>query len=506
MNIAELAVGELEKTGEHDSLYFEDRWYTNKQMLDRSAQIAAGFCGLGVKRGDRVAVVLANTPQVLNTFAACFMIGAWCMPVMFTLTGEEMGFLFEDAGPVVVVTQKFFLDKVQEGRARTSSVKSIVTIDPEPVEGAEFMPDWFRELPADYPLVSCEPEDVCLIMYTSGTTGRPKGVMLTHDNMLFTGVSSSKARNIHPGDIFVSCLPLNHSYGIITWISSVYFGIKNVLMPRFDEEELFRYIQDFKCSAVSLVPTMLVRLLNHPAADKYDLTSLRRWGCASAPLALETLKQFEKKFPGKVIEAYGLTEASPTVTVCRMDEPYKDNSVGTAIEGVEVSIQDDGGKVLALGERGEICSKGRNTMKGYYNRAQATADAIRGDWLHTGDVGYMDEDGHLYITDRIKDLIIRGGENIFPNDIEEVLAKHPGVMEAAVIGMPDPDLGEEVMAVIVPRPGTGPTADDIIEFCSGHLGKFQMPKRVEFADTLPKNPIGKILKRQLREQYFKKPV
>lgn len=502
MNVAELSIKALEKHGEYDSFWFGGRWYTNREMLERSRKIASGLAGLGVKRGDRVATVLANCPEVLNAFVGSFLVGAWCMPVMFSLTGGEMGFIFEDAEPTVVVTQRLFADKVAEARRRAPSIKAVVTIDPEPMEGAIYLPDWLDEKPSEFEPVSCRPDDVALLMYTSGTTGLPKGVMITHDNLHFTAVASSKARGIEPGETFLSCLPLNHSYGIILWASAENFGIRNVLLPRFDPAELLAHIQEFGCSATSLVPTMMVRLLNLPDRDKYDLSSIKRWGSAAAPLPLAVRRRFEQEFPGTLIEAYGLTECSPTVTMNRMDGPRLEGSVGTPIEDVEVSIQDDDGNVLPAGETGEICVRGRNVMKGYYRRPEATADSIRAGWLRTGDVGRLDADGNLYVTDRIKDLIIRGGENIFPKDIEEVLAGHPMVEESAVIGMPDDEYGELVMAVIVPAGGTSPTEEDIIGFCRGHLARFQLPRRVEFVEELPKTQVGKILKRDLRKRFF----
>ncbi len=232
MNVSELSIQSLEKYGERDSLHFNGRWYTNAEMLRRSASIAAGLSEMGVRRGDRVVAVLANCPEVLNTFNACFMMGAWCMPVMFTLAAEEIGYIFRDAAPEVVITQERFLERVAEAKASAPSIREIVLVDEDPVKGAVRMRDWFEEYDAGFRPVSCEPDETALLMYTSGTTGRPKGVMLSHDNLFFTAVSSSRARSIQPGATFASCLPLNHSYGIILWISSEYFGVRNILMER----------------------------------------------------------------------------------------------------------------------------------------------------------------------------------------------------------------------------------------------------------------------------------
>jgi len=502
MNVAELSIEHLERFGEYRTMWFEGRWFTNKEMLERGARVAHGLRELGVKRGDRVATVLGNCPEVLNVFNACFQNGAWCMPVLFTLTGPEMGNLFEDAQPEVVVTEKAFLDKVTEGKKRTASIKAVVTIDDEPQPGCVYMKDWLDEMPSAFDMVSCDPDDVAMLMYTSGTTGKPKGVMLTHDNLHFTALASARGQGTEEGEVGISVLPLNHSYGIITSIAGTQYRNSGVLMRWFNPEEMLKLIAEFKANITALVPTMILYLLALPDVEKYDLSSMRRWGCAAAPLAAEVKRKFEERFPGEIFEGYGLTECSPTVFLNRRDLPYREGSVGKPIDGVEVCIKDNEGGLLGPGEPGEICVRGRNVMKGYYNRPEATAEVIRDGWLHTGDVGCMDEDGYLYVTDRVKDLIIRGGENVFPKDIEEVLMRHPKVAEAAVIGMPDEYYGEEVMAVVVPAPDAEPTAEEIIEFCSEHLGKFQVPKRIEFTPMLPKNLVGKILKKEIRAQYF----
>jgi long-chain acyl-CoA synthetase len=502
MNIAELSIRNIERFGEYDSLYFEGRWFTNVEIDNRGQQVGSGLSEIGIKRGDRVAMVLGNCPEVLNIFYACFRMGALAMPVLFTLTGEEIGYVLKDSGAKAVITQKMFLDKVLEAKKSSPSVKEIVTVDPEPVEGAHFLQDWFKEMPADFPPVSCQPDDPAMLMYTSGTTGNPKGVMLSHNNLYSNAMGAARSQNMEEGEMGISALPLNHSYGIITNLAAAEYAAKGVMMTWFDATKMLELIDRFKCEATALVPAMLIQLLNHPEAERYDTSHMKRWFCAAAPLTVDQRKRFEDKFSGKVLEGYGLTECSPAVSINRLDEPYKDGSVGLPLEGVEVCIKDESGKVLPHGEIGEICVKGPNVMLGYYNRPEETAEVIKEGWFRTGDAGYLDEDGHLFLTERIKDLIIRGGENIFPKDIEEVLIRHPKVTEAAIIGMPHEIYGEVVMAVIVPAPDTKPTTEEIIKFCKERLGKFQVPQRVEFVMFLPKNPLGKVLKKDLRKQYF----
>jgi len=502
MNIAEMAIKSIERFGEYESLFFEGKWFTNTELDSRTRQVAVGLSELGVKKGDRVAMVLGNCPEVLNIFHGCFRMGAWAMPVLFTLTGEEIGYVLKDSGAEAVITQKLFLDKVLEAGKAAPSVKHVVMVD-EPADDTHFIQDWFEELPAQFDPAACRADDVAILMYTSGTTGRPKGVMLTHNNLYTNAMAAARSQNMEEGEMGISALPLNHSYGIITNIAASEYKARGVMMTWFDPARMLELIDEFKCQATALVPAMLIQLLNHPDADKYDTSHMKRWFCAAAPLPLETRRRFEQKFAGKVLEGYGLTECSPAVTVNRLDKPVKDGSVGLPLEGVEVSIRDSAqGKALPPGEVGEICVRGPNVMKGYYKRPEETAEVIRNGWLYTGDAGYLDQDGYLFLTERIKDLIIRGGENIFPRDVEDVLVQHPKVAEAAVIGMPHETYGEEVMAIIVPREGEKPAADEIIEYCKGRLGKFQVPKRIEFAMFLPKTPLGKVLKKDLRKQYF----
>lgn len=504
MNIAELAVRSIEKYGEYESLYFEGKWFKNTELTNRDQQVAAGLSELGVKKGDRVTAVLGNCIEVLNIFHGCFRLGAWSMPVLFTLTGEEIGYVLKDSGAKVVITQKLFLDKVREGMQSAPEVEHVVMVD-EPTENASFMQDWFQELPAEFPPLSLQPDDPAMLMYTSGTTGRPKGVMLSHNNLYSNAVAAARFQKMEEGEMGISALPLNHSYGILTNIASFEFKSRGVMMTWFDAQRMLELIDQYKCQATALVPAMLIQLLNHPEADKYDTSHMKRWFCAAAPLPVETRKRFEQKFSGKVLEGYGLTECSPGVTTNRLDTPVKDGSVGIPLGGVEVSIREStSGEALPIGEIGEICVRGPNVMMGYYNRPEATAEVIRDGWFYTGDAGYLDEEGYLFLTERIKDLIIRGGENIFPRDIEDLLIEHPKVAEAAVIGMPHEVYGEEVMAVIVPQAGEKPTVEEIEEYCKKHLGKFQQPKRIEFALFLPKTPLGKIQKKELRKQYFEK--
>ena len=315
--------------------------------------------------------------------------------------------------------------------------------------------------------------------------------MLSHLNLISTAVNTA------------SVLPLNHSFGITAWLAALSFGMQVVLMPRFDPVEVIRGIDRHQVESAAMVPTMLHFLLEVPERDRgTGLKSMQRIIVGAAPLRVGLRERFETTYPHiRILEAYGLTEASPGVTVTRPDRHVRPRSVGQSIESQEVQVVDELDRPLPPGAVGEVCTRGPHVMVGYFRRANETAEVLRGGWLHTGDAGYLDEDGYLYLTERLKDLIIRGGENVYPSDVERVLSAHPAVVEAAVIGMPDEVYGEEVVAVVVKRADATLTEEELIRFCEENLARFQVPKKFLFTHMLPKSPMGKIRKQDLREQF-----
>jgi long-chain acyl-CoA synthetase len=323
--------------------------------------------------------------------------------------------------------------------------------------------------------------------------------MLSHGNLLFNAENSAALGLTQDGDVSISCLPLAHLFGMGTTMTGQLRKLKGVLLRWFTAEGFFEAVNTHRVTSSAVVPTMLAYMLAHPDFDKVDWSSFEFIVVAAAPVPVELAEEFEKRTGARVLEGYGLTETSPTVSVMRREDPRRLGSCGKPVPNIEVAILDDDDKPVPTGETGEVCVKGPNVMKGYYNLPEATAEAMRSGWFHTGDMGHLDEDGYLYITERKKDLIIRGGFNIYPRDVEEVLYGHPAVLETAVVGVPDPKMGEEVRAYVVLRPGENATAEELMDYACEHLARFKTPKDVVFLDALPKNPIGKILKKDLRE-------
>ncbi len=309
--------------------------------------------------------------------------------------------------------------------------------------------------------------------------------------------NSSTTRNRSEKVLLV--LPLAHTFGLSALLAGYLFGSPGVLMRWFDPERALELIERHKITYMAGVPTMFVNMTRHPNAARYDVSSVKRWLVGGAPMPMQQLRDFEAKFGGTMYVGYGLSEAGPSVAGEREGVPRKLGSTGRPIDGVEVKIVDDDGRVMSAGTTGEICARGQNISPGYYENPEATAEAFRDGWLFTGDVGYLDEDGYLFIVERKKDLIIRGGLNVYPKDLEEIIHRHPAVLEAAVVGVPDVRMGEEVCVYLVKRPGSSLSREDLIAHCQVHLAKYKTPRYVEFTDVLPRTTLGKIQKKEIRK-------
>jgi long-chain acyl-CoA synthetase len=508
--------------GSYKALIFEDgdvvREYTNMDIAREAAQLTAGLQALGIAKGDRVMVMMVNCPEVIIAYQAIARAGAVIIPVMPLLKPPEVRYIAQNSGAKAIFTSPILLPLLQAAFTGVQTMQHIISTGNAPTEtnssdvavyavhaysdivakGAGRVDD-FLATAGD---VAVSPDDIAVILYTSGTTGNPKGVVLTHRNLISNALGGRGEVEGPPersAETQLAVLPLAHAFGIL--VSNVFFlsGATIVALPRFDTNAVFSAIERYRISGFAGVPAMFVALLYSPDGDKYDTSSLQHCVSGSAPLPLAILEGFEQKFHCKILEGYGLSEASAALTGHAIDMPRKPGSVGKALAGVELLVVDEHDQPVPTGDVGEVIARGPNIMQSYYNMPEETRAAMRNGWLHTGDMGRLDEDGYLYIVERKKDLIIRGGFNIYPRDVEEVLNRHPDVIESAVIGVPSQRMGEEVKAFVVTR---GPVdADTLMAYCRQSLANYKTPSEIEFVNALPRNPVGKVDKKELRKNY-----
>ena len=500
MNIARLAEDRLKEDVERVIIIFEGREITNVEMDRAARKLGNALKNLGVKRGDRVVLQMPNCPEVLQGFHAVWKIGAVVVPINYLVGEEETTYIYEDSGAKVVISSQAFLPKIRAGQSRVPTLETVILIDKEvPAGNLSYWP-LVEKSSEQLDAVETEDDELAALIYTAGTTGRPKGVIHTHYSLYSNARMQYETIPLPDGMTGVSVLPLCHSYGIATMNSGLFRrGGKIILLNSFNVESILASIEKCHANAMAGVPTMYVFMLLYPEPRKYDLSSMKYWVSGSAPLALETWNRFKEVFGFEIIEGWGLTEAGANNSVNPLEGLKKVGSIGLPMKGTEMRIFDDAGNVLPPGKEGEIVIRGPMLMKGYWNKPEETAEILRDGWLHTGDVGYVDEDGYFWITDRKKDLIIKAGENISPRVIEEILFKHPKVSEAAVIGIKDDVYGENIKAFVVLRPGQTATAEEIIEYCQTKLTSFLVPKEVGFMKALPKSLVGKVLKKELRK-------
>lgn len=502
MNLVELAYQNYERFGEIVKVYYNHQPYTNVQIRDTANSLANGLIGLGVKPGDKVLVLLMNSPEVLISYQGILRTGGVIIPVIFLLGPTEIAHILKNSEAVAIITSKAFLPTIDQAKQGIDTLKHVIIVEDEDVPDTLTYSDLIKNNSITLPDITIKDDDMAVILYTSGTTGVPKGVMLTHKNLYTNAVSCAEINDPEPHEINLFILPLSHSFGLTVMNIGMMYPNQGIFMPWFDLEEACKLIEKYKVTGFAGVPAMFAMFLNTPEiTDKYDLSSLERCSSGSAPLPVEVLKGFEEKFNCEVYEGYGLSEAAPVVTTHYRDRERKPGSIGQVIPGVEIKIVDENDNEVATGEVGELIAKGPNVSPGYYKLPEETKNTFKNEWLYTGDMAKMDEDGYVFIVDRKKDLIIRGGFNIVPRDVEEVLYTFPPVLEAAVIGVPDATMGEEIKAFVVLKEGYKGKVNenDVIEHCQKTLAKYKTPKFVEFIDVLPRNAIGKVKRKELRE-------
>ena len=503
LNIATMLRESANKDPDKPLCHINDLTFSYAQVDELSGRVASALLATGLQRGDKVALQLPNLPQFLFTYFGLMKAGLVMVPLNPLLRAPEVKYHLEDSEAKVLITFEMFAEEAYKGASQLEGVTTYVVNMPgndQRPEGTKHFDElYFADDTRD--VVPTDADETAVLLYTSGTTGKPKGAELTHLNLYMNCTVSGELFEFQETDIGVAVLPLFHVFGLSSVLNtSVRYGGTIVLIPRFELEPVVEAIEKHRCTIFSGVPTMYFGLLNMDLTGK-DLSSLRVGVSGGAAIPGEVIKAFEEKFPGVVVlEGYGLSESTSTTTFNVNAEQRKVLSIGKPIWGVQVRIADDQDQELPRGEEhvGEILIRGHNIMKGYYKKPEATEEAFRSGWFHTGDLAYMDADGFVFIVDRKKDLVIRGGYNVYPREVEEVLFGHPAVAEAAVIGKPDEKLGEEVVAIVALKPGASAEPDEIKAYCKERLAAYKYPREVRIVDSLPKGPTGKILKKELR--------
>jgi long-chain acyl-CoA synthetase len=504
MNLARMLDDHVDAHGDYDALFFEGEWHSTGKTLDRARRVAGGLRDLGVGEGDRVVVLLPNCPEVGIAYWAAWRIGAAVTPVIFLLPPPEINRILVDSEAKVAITSPELLLSMQLAADGVDTLQHIVLVTPD-AEAPEGTMKWDAlETGEGVDIVERSENDLAALLYTGGTTGASKGVMLSHENLSWTAKAAAEASELEPGENGLLALPLSHGFGLHVSILGALQPGKGTLLRWFDPTAMLDMIEAHKVSRMAVVPTMLQMLLAMPLEER-DLSSLRYITSGAAGLPGEIQRAFEERVPNcKILQGYGLTETSPTVAVqspsSAEDGSRRIGSVGKVVDGCEVRIVDDEGKETPAGEPGEVTVKGPNVMQGYWRNPEATAEAIKDGWFHTGDVGRIDDEGNLYIVERKKDLVIRGGFNVFPADVEGVLLKHPGIAEVAVVGRPSERWGEEPVAFVVVTGAAAPTEEELTAFCEENLAVYKRPAAFRFVDAIPKTPVGKIDKKNLRTE------
>lgn len=494
--------------GEYSCLHFKGKEYSNLEVERLSKKISFLLRKNGIADGERVVVCMPNCPEVIFSYQGILRARNIVVPVLLLLHPNEIHYILNDCQAKAIITSSFLLPNLIQA-AKGLPYKPIFIVadqvesSPSEIDGFPIM-HLYEEIQSiddsEEVLTPGNENDVAVILYTSGTTGKPKGVMLTHKNLYSSAKTSYEyvMKQQERGNT-LCVLPLAHVFGFTAMNASFLLGSSIVILPTFDVDEVFECIEKYKISAFGAVPAMIYAMVHSPNADKYDLSSLEFIISGSAPLPLAVIEAFEKKFSAEIREGYGLSEAAPVVSAHQDGMTVKHGSVGKPIPGIEVKIVDENGDEVPQGEIGELIVKGDNVSPGYYRLEEETKKTIKDGWLRTGDLVRMDEDGYLYIVDRKKDLIIRGGLNIYPRDVEEVIAKHDGVAEVAVIGVPDERMGEEIVACVVKKPNATVSEEELIHYSQQKLAKYKTPRKIVFLKQLPRNGVGKVLKRNLRE-------
>ncbi|HEY9523840.1 MAG TPA: long-chain fatty acid--CoA ligase [Thermopolyspora sp.] len=486
MNLADRLQAATERLGGRVVLTLDEAKLTYDALELMSARVATLLRRRGIDTGDRVAIMLPNVPEFAVVYYGVLRIGAVVVPLDPLLRKREITSYVSDCGARLLIAWHAYAEAAEAGTAATG-------IDCFFVVPGEFQ-RLLRGLTADHEITPRSADDTAVIHYTSGTTARAKGVELTHDNLAGNAAAVARMHALGVDDVVLGALPLYHAFGQTCSLNAtICAGARLTLLPRFEPGRALEVIRRDGVTVFQGVPTMYIALLDHPGAS--DMSLLRICVSGGAALPLDVLRAYETRFDCAIVEGYGLSETSPVAASNRSGRGRRPGSIGWPIKGVEMRVVDESGHEVPCGHIGEIVIRGPNVMKGYWNNPAATAEAIRDGWFHTGDLATVDQDGFFYLVDRIRDVIIRGGYTVYPREVEEVLYEHPAVRQAAVIGVPHPELGEEIAAVVALRAPV--EADDLRAFVRERVAAYKYPRLISFADELPMSPTGKILKRSI---------
>jgi acyl-CoA synthetase (AMP-forming)/AMP-acid ligase II len=516
MNTAEFLMIAASTVPDRTALACEDKTRTFAEMQDRVNRLANALQGLGVGRGQKIAIMALNSMEYVETYYATAKLGGVFVPLNYRAKNEEIVYMCNNSEAAVIFVSRRYLDLLSAIRGELTTVQHVICLD-GPADGIPAYEDLLAANQPEEIFTDIDDNDPTIIIYTSGTTALPKGVVLT-----FLGMSvyvTNTVEPVDPGnenpDVLLVSVPFYHVAGATTMLSTVWAGRKMVILPQFDPAAWLAAVQQHGVTHSFVVPTMLKRIMEHDDFAKTDLGSLKLVAYGAAPMPYEVVTTAVEKLSCGLMNAYGQTESTSSLTFLGPDDHripaeageardralQRLRSVGRPMDDIVVMIMDPEGEILGPGQEGEIVAQGPRVMQGYLNRDEDTSAAIKDGWLHTGDVGWMDEDGYLYITGRTKDLIIRGGENIAPGEIEGILQQHAAVEDAAVIGVPDVEWGEEVKAIVVFKPGQQAPEEELTQFVKDRLASYKAPRYYAFVDDLPRNYVGKVLKTDLRKQF-----
>lgn len=506
VNLVHSLAETAQKQGERTAYVFQDQSVSYDYFNNMVTKFSSSLAEMGIGKGDNVALIVGNSPHFLIGLYGVMRAGATVIPVNPIYTADEMHYIMQNGDVKAIITLDILLPIMQSLTPRLPSIEHIIICETQPektYEENEKMKTFTTLVQAgdvSFPCAPIDEEDIAVILYTSGTTGKPKGAMLTHKNLYSNADDVANYLQYSENDRVVAALPMFHVFCLTVAVNApIVNGATILMLPKFSPQEVFRLCRTYEATVFAGVPTMYNYLFLHEGGNAEDVKTLRLCisGGASMPVAL--LTNFEKKFNVIVSEGYGLSEAAPVTCFNPLDRPRKPGSIGTNIWNVENKVVNELGEEVAVGEVGELIVRGPNVMKGYYKAPEETAATLRDGWLYTGDLAKMDEEGYFYIVDRKKDIVLVGGYNVYPREVEEVLYAHEAVAEVVVIGAPHESLGEAVKAFVVLKDQTV-TEEELIAYCAEHLAKYKVPSSVEFLAELPKNTTGKLLRRVLKEQ------